>query len=194
MRWFSVLIFYLLGWKIKGNFPSIKKSVIIFAAHTSNFDSVLGKLFINIIGQKYRVLAKKELFAFPFNIIMRLLHAIPVDRKNKHVSISKQVLNILDKHENMHILLSPEGTRKRMERWKKGFYHIAKEAGIPIIVVALDFKYKEMQIKGVIDSKQDLLQVMTQVNSFYKDINPKFPERFALDNLQDALIEDAKVA
>jgi 1-acyl-sn-glycerol-3-phosphate acyltransferase len=192
MRWFSVMLLYLLGWKVKGNFPTLKKSVLIFASHTSNFDSVLGKLFINIMAVPYRVLAKKELFVFPFNIAMRIMHAIPVDRKNKHVSITDQVTNILDKYDTMHILLSPEGTRKIVTKWHKGFYHIAHEAGIPIIVVGLDFKYKEVQIKGIIDSSSDLLTVMKQVNSFYKDVNPRFPERFALDSLEGLTEEVAK--
>ncbi|MCK5536255.1 MAG: 1-acyl-sn-glycerol-3-phosphate acyltransferase [Bacteroidales bacterium] len=194
MRWFSKLIFFLLGWKINGQFPTLKKSVVILASHTGNFDAVLGKIFINIVGVKYNVLAKKELFKFPWNIVMRLLHALPVDRKNKHVSVTQQVKSVLDRHENMHILLSPEGTRKRVTRWRKGFYHIAHEAGIPIVVVGLDFKLKEMQIKGVIDSSQDLLTVMKQVNAHYEGINAKYPERFALDSLEDIVEEEYKVA
>ena len=69
----------LLGWKIIGEFPNIKKSIVIFAPHTSYYDALYGKLFLNEIGINHNFLSKKELFFFPMNIVMRLFGSIPVD-------------------------------------------------------------------------------------------------------------------
>ena len=85
MRTISGFIYSsILGWKINGKFPDIKKSVTIAAPHTSGWDAFIGKLYLNEIGLKYYVLAKKELFTFPLGIIMRAVRAIPIDRKNKN--------------------------------------------------------------------------------------------------------------
>jgi 1-acyl-sn-glycerol-3-phosphate acyltransferase len=170
----------ILGWKIIGNFPNIRKSIIIFAPHTSYFDALYGKLFLNEIGITHIILAKKELFFFPMSILMELYGAIPVRGvKNKNAIYS--VSHILEEPQDLHIILSPEGTRRKVIKWNKGFYYIANKTKVPIVVIFLDYQKKEIGIKGVIESRQNIKSVMSQVNLMYKDVAAMHPEKFSVD-------------
>lgn len=169
----------VLGWKIIGKFPDIKKSIVIFAPHTSYFDALYGKLFLNEIGITHIILAKKELFFFPMNILMKLYGAIPV-RGVKDKNAIYCVSHMIEKPQNLHIILSPEGTRKKNIKWNNGFYYISNKTKVPIVVVYLDYKKKEIGIKGVLDSHENIKTVMLQINSMYKDVTAKYPENFSL--------------
>jgi 1-acyl-sn-glycerol-3-phosphate acyltransferase len=184
MRTISGFIYSsILGWKINGKFPDIKKSVTIAAPHTSGWDAFIGKLYLNEIGLKYYVLAKKELFTFPLGLLMRAVRAIPIDRKKRKTDYVDQLVRTISKSDEMHIVISPEGTRRKVTRWKKGFYTIAKTANIPVVVVYLDYVKKEMGVKGVITDLSDINSVMQQINNMYKDVKGKFPENFSLEKI-----------
>lgn len=173
-----------MGWKIGNKFPDIKKSVSIFVPHTSNWDSFIGKLYLNEIGLKYNVLAKKELFVFPLNILFRAVRAIPIDRKKTNTSYVDQIAELMSKEDEIHIIIAPEGTRKKVTKWKKGFYYIARKANVPIVALALDYKKKEIGAQGVINDLSNINSVMKQLNEFYKDVTPKFPENFSSNILE----------
>ena len=101
----------VLGWKITGEFPQIKKSVVIFAPHTSYYDALYGKLFLNEIAVKYIILSKKELFFFPMNIVMKWYGSVAVRGVKGENAINK-IAKILQESQSAHIILSPEGSRK----------------------------------------------------------------------------------
>jgi len=169
----------VLGWKINGDFPALNKSVVIFAPHTSYYDGLYGKLYLNEIGIDYKILSKKELFFFPMTLVMKLIHSIPVGQQYKNTI--NHVVGLFNSTEKLHILLSPEGTRKKVEKWNKGFYYMAMKAKVPITVGCIDYKKKEIGVAGVIDSSQSIDAVMKQLNLIYKDVTAKHPERFALE-------------
>ncbi|MCK9206880.1 MAG: 1-acyl-sn-glycerol-3-phosphate acyltransferase [Salinivirgaceae bacterium] len=169
-----------LGWKIGREFPDIKKSIIIFAPHTSYFDSVYGKLFINEIGIKHAFLSKKELFFFPMNVIMKWYGSIPVRGVKGENAIFK-VSKMFEESESLHIVLSPEGTLAKVSKWNKGFYYMAVKANVPIIVGYLDYQKKEIGVKGVIYNLESLEDVMSQISVMYKDVTAKYPENFSLE-------------
>jgi len=186
MKTFSGFLFSkVFGWKIGSEFPNLPKSITIFAPHTSNWDSFLGKLYLNEIGLKYNVLAKKELFAFPLGIIMRAVRAIPIDRNNRNSDYVGQIVDVIKSMDNIHIFIAPEGTRKRVVRWKKGFYHMAKRANVPIVLLYLDYQKKEIGVKGIIEDLSDVNKVMQEINDYYQDVVPKFPENFAMEKVKD---------
>ena len=182
MKTFSGFIYSsIFGWKIRGEFPDIPKSITIFAPHTSNWDSFLGKLYLNEIGLKYYVLAKKELFSFPLGILMRAVRALPIDRKNRKSDYVGQIAKVIEQMEDIHIFIAPEGTRKGVSRWKKGFYHMAVKAGVPIVAVYLDYKKKEIGIGGIIKDLGSIEVVMDEVNRIYENVVPRYPENFILE-------------
>jgi len=102
----------ILGWKINGEFPDVKKSIIVYAPHTSYMDAFYGKLFLNELRIPHTILSKKELFFFPMNIAMKWFGSIPV-RGVKNSNAIYSVAQMLEQSDEMHIIISPEGTRKK---------------------------------------------------------------------------------
>ena len=182
MKTFSGNILKLLGWKIVGEYPDIKKSIAIFAPHTAHIDAIYGKLGYTELGVNYRFLSKKELFFFPMNLVMKKFGSIAV-RGVKGKNAIYQVVDLLNNTDELHIVLSPEGWIKKVTEWNKGFYFMALKANVPIVVTYLDYEKKEMGIKGVIYDVEDFQSVMKQINTMYKNVSGKCPEQFALQAL-----------
>ncbi|MHB9142364.1 MAG: 1-acyl-sn-glycerol-3-phosphate acyltransferase [Paludibacter sp.] len=170
----------MLGWKIVGEFPEVKKSIVLFAPHTSYFDALYAKLYLIEIGITHIILSKKKYFFFPMNIVMEFYDFIPV-RGVKDKNAIYYVGHMLEESQDLHIILSPEGTRKKVNRWNKGFYYIANKKKVPIVVAYLDYKKKEIGIKGVINQHEEIRTVMDKINSMYKDVAAKHPENFSID-------------
>lgn len=171
----------ILGWKIRGEFPDIKKGIVIYAPHTSYFDAFYGKLYFNELCIKHQFLSKKELFFFPMNIAMKLFGSMPV-RSVKNKNAIYQVKEILNNSSELLIVISPEGTRAKVTHWNKGFYYMAKKAKVPIIVTSLDYRKKEIEIKGVIYNLDDYTTVIKQINIMYKDVTGKAHQNFSLSS------------
>src|SRR5210317_1681483 len=115
-----------MGWKVVGEFPDIKKSIIIFAPHTAHIDAFYGKLGITEVGIKFKFLSKKELFFFPMNLVMRAFGSIPV-RGVKGQNAIYHVADMLNATDELHVVISPEGWIHKVDSWNKGFYHIARK-------------------------------------------------------------------
>lgn len=172
------ILINVLGWKIKGGFPDIKKSVVIFAPHTSYWDGLYGKLFLMQLDINYKFLTKKEFFKFPLKYFFRIFGSIPVYQNKEYVDY---VAGLFNNSKEIHIVLSPEGQLAKITRWKKGYYYMAQKANVPIVVAYLDYKKKEIGVKGVIDNLDNLNTVMYQINTMYKDVTAKYPEKFSLE-------------
>lgn len=143
MRKFNAFILKLLGYKVdKINLPpELKKCVLLFAPHTSYYDFVIGTMAINVMGFKASLLIKKEAFFWPLAPLLRKCGGIPIDRK--HVRrFPIYAANYIKDQEEIAFLISPEGTRKLVPEWKRGFYFIAMDAGVPIVPGYLDFRTK----------------------------------------------------
>lgn len=167
------------GWKITGDYGSLKKSVTIFAPHTAHIDYYYGKMGFTELGVHFKFLSKKELFFFPMSLIMRKLGSIPV-RGVKGQNAIYHVVEMLNDSDELHIVVSPEGRVKRVTKWNKGFFFMAQKAKVPITVAVLDYAKKEMGVKGVIYDTSDFNTVIKQVNAIYSEVKGKNPEQFAL--------------
>ena len=172
------ILINVLGWKITGDFPNIPKSVIIFAPHTSYCDGLYGKLYMMTLGIHYKFLSKKEYFKFPLNLFFKAYGSIPVDKNYNYI---RHIVELFNDHSQLHIILSPEGQLKKTERWKKGFYYMATGAGVPIVVGYIDYKRKEIGIKGVITNISDYQATIDTINDLYQGVKGKYPEKFSLD-------------
>ena len=139
MRTLSSFIYYrLLGWKLVGSFPEVSQCVVIVAPHTSWVDFIIGLLVRSIVGKEVHFIGKHSLFKPPFGWLFRWLGGTPIDRSKNQDTVASTV-EIFKRKEVFRLALSPEGTRKKVETWKTGFYYIAKQAGVPVVMVALDF-------------------------------------------------------
>lgn len=172
------LLVNIFGWTVKYEPLNLKKSVIIFAPHTSYWDAFYGKLFLMQLDINYKFLSKKDFFKFPLKYLFKLYGSIPIS-KNKE-SINK-IVDLFDRNEDFHIIISPEGQLKKTDHWKKGFYYMAKKANVPICVGYIDYKKKEIGLKGIISEVNNLEEIMTIVNGIYKNVSAKNKNDFILD-------------
>lgn len=174
----SKALLRLWGWKLgptKG--VELKKCVICVAPHTSNWDFFVGKLFYTAIGCTASFLIKKDWFFFPFNLLFKAIGGVPIDR-SKRTSVTEQMVNEFEKRDKFQLAITPEGTRKATDDWKKGFYYIALTANVPILIAYLDYKKKEVGIKDVFYPTGDVDNDMETIRSYYKGMQGRNPKNF----------------
>ena len=173
-KFISRFILWILGWKIVGNTPKISKYVIIAAPHTSNWDFVIGRSFGYILGFKAKYLAKEELFKWPFKWFFLLTGGIPVKRDKKNNLVDFTCKLFLENSE-LVLAIAPEGSRKKVDKWKTGFYFIALKSKVPIVLSFMDYSKKEAGIGEIIYPSGDFNKDMLKIQEFYEDISPKIP-------------------
>lgn len=169
----------ILGWRVVNNQPEVPKCVLAVAPHTSNWDFVVGKLGYSSLGRQANFLIKAEWFFFPFNIFFKSLGGIPV-RRERNESLTDVLAHEFEKREWMHLGITPEGTRKPVKNWKKGFYFIALKANVPILLIGLDYAKKEARTLGMFYPTGDYASDIVKIKSYYKGIQGKKPENFLL--------------
>ena len=176
MRPIWSLYLRLLGWTVKGSFPyHIKKCVVIVGPHTSAWDFVIGIAFrskLRLTHAKY--LGKAELFKGPFGFFFRSLGGYPVERSEKHNMVD-QAAALFDGKDSFRLVLSPEGTRKKVDRLKTGFYHIAKKAAVPIIMTGMDFTKKQVSFSEPFYPTDNEVADFKHIYKFYAPISGKVP-------------------
>ncbi len=177
LRLFLKLYWKLSGWKISGNFPyQYKKMVLAVGPHTHWIDVMIGfaaRNELNITHAKF--LGKKELFVWPLGWILRKMGGTPVDRFSKQ-GVVEQAVALFAANENFMLGLAPEGTRKRVDNFRTGFYHIAKKAGVPIVPIGLDYENKKLVIGEPFFTTDDETADLKKIISFYTGIKGKKPE------------------
>lgn len=171
----SFIYFRLMGWKLKGTFPDIPKCVVIVAPHTSWWDFVVGLLVRKIVNLKINFIGKKSLFKAPYGWWFRQLGGTPVDRKKNEDTVAS-ITRIFSEKDVFRLALSPEGTRKKVEKWRTGFYYIADLAQVPIVMVAFDFGKKEVKISEPVYTTKDQEADFKVYHQFYKGVQGKIPE------------------
>ena len=175
-RAFCVLIFKIIGWKTTGKMPTdIKKFVIAVAPHTSNWDFLIGVAARSILRiQKAQFLGKSQLFRPPFGWFFRILGGHPVERSSSQDMV-EQVVKIFNRHDKFILAMAPEGTRKKVEKLRTGFYYIAKGAHIPIVPVGFDFHKKEVVVSQPLYPTDNMDNDMEKILSFYRTIRGRNP-------------------
>ena len=178
-RIYNLILINIFGWEIKGNSTlskeKIKKAILIAAPHTHWLDLFLGILIRGSIGLKSNFIAKKELFFFPLNIFLKLTGGVPVNRSKKNNTV-KEVVNIFNNKKEFRISLAPEGTRQKVSKFKTGFYYIAKEANVPIIMITMDYSNKQSVISDPFYPKDNFKNDMNFIESFFDGIEGKIKE------------------
>lgn len=179
MKGFSTFILYkILGWKIVGDFPrDIKKYVVIAAPHTSWVDFPIAILSRMSAGIMINFVGKGSLFKWPFGFFFRALGGTPVDR-TKSNNLVDAIVNIYDSKEEFRLGLSPEGTRKKVEKWKTGFYYIAKGANVPIVMATLDYEKKQVKIAKPYYTTENQEKDFAVFYAFYDGVKGKNPQLF----------------
>lgn len=182
MKKIWILITKIGGWKFilpeKGSRPEIQRCVFATAPHTSVADYLVGTAYLWSLGVNGRIFIKKEFFWGPLGPLLRHLGAISIDRGNRKNDMVGAAVHEFAKGEGLAIAITPEGTRKPVNRWKRGFWEIAHQAQVPIVPAFLDFGKRQVSIGEAIWTTDDAEADILKIRRLYKKEMAKHPEQF----------------
>ena len=166
-RWIGRTLLRLGGWRMVGQFPDLPRVVLIGAPHSSNWDGVWGFAAKLALGLDIRILGKHQLFWWPLGPILRRLGVIAVDRTAAS-GVVEQAASLIAQAEQFWFGLAPEGTRKPVERWKTGFWKIAKAANVPVLPAYFHYPDKIIGIGPVFELTNDMHADVRRIRAWYR--------------------------
>ncbi len=156
----------LMGWRIEGAIPDLPKMVIIGAPHTSNRDGILGITGLIALGLDAATMIKDSAFRGPLGGFLRWAGAIPIHRAQAR-GVVEQSIDAFRRRETLALLIAPEGTRKAAPEWRRGFHHIARAAGVPIVPAAINYRSKRIVLGPPLTPTAHLEADLEQLWSFF---------------------------
>jgi len=169
LRGVAAILLRAGGWRIRGMRPPLEKCVVVFAPHSSNWDLPIASCAALVLRIESAWLGKDVLFRRPFGWLFRWLGGIPVDRSQHHGLVEASV-SVFNRSQRLWLAVTPEGTRKKVDRWKTGFWHIAKQADIPMLLCFIDYTRREVGILGAVrpgpDCHADIAMLQQQYARF----------------------------
>ena len=175
-HYLAKIMMRLAGWRVEGTLPDLPKFVLIGAPHTSNWDFVLFLGVIFSLRANVRFMGKAELFRFPIGWFFRYCGGVPVDRK-KSTGLVEQMVKVSNESEKFILTIAPEGTRHHVQEWKRGFYHIAKSAGIPLVIAVEDGRHKTVRIGQVFHPTEDIEADIKSIQEVFTGVVGIHPRR-----------------
>ena len=154
------------GWRLAGAMPDRAKLVLIAAPHSSWWDGVWGLVMKSALGIDVSFMAKRELFAGPLGWLLRRAGGIPIERSQSS-GVVEQMTARFAARERLWLGIAPEGTRKRVTKWKNGFWHIARAAGVPILPVYFDYPSRTIGLGPLFEPTRDIAADLSVLHAFY---------------------------
>ena len=156
------------------------------APHTSNWDFIFGMGAVKVMKLNQRFIIKKEWIRFPFKKLMLSLGALPIDRNKKNTSDDKKssvdaIAELFENRDELRMVITPEGTRSKVEKWKTGFYYVALKANVPIALAFINYETKTCGVDKIIYPTGNFNADMKLIMDFYKNLKGKNPQNFSLD-------------
>lgn len=183
MKKICYLILRMLGYRIDlVNIPKQKKYVLVFAPHTSMLDFIIGWMALRSMGVPTLFLIKSEAFFFPLGALLKKLGGVPVNRKNAS-RFYLYAAEIIRERENVALLVAPEGMRKKNPKWKKGFYYIAKEAHVPVMLGYLDYRSRRGGIGAEFPLTDDADHDIAEIKKYYYGMRGRYKGCFDLEEM-----------
>jgi len=176
LRIIAKCLLLLGGWTAVGEKPAVSKAVVIAAPHTSNWDGMWALIYKVSIGLEIHFFAKGSLFWFPLGTLLRGLGGIPLDR-NDPGSAVRQAVDAFENNDEFYFGLAPEGTRSLQSHWKTGFYRIAIEANVPVVLGFFDYRSKRIGIGPIVELTGDRDTDLATMQDFYGTITARWPEK-----------------
>lgn len=178
-RFFKFIFEKVLGWKAIYHVDIPDKCVITVAPHTSNWDLIIGQIYYATVDNVAAFMMKKEWFFFPLGYFFRAIGGVPVYR-GKNTSLVEQMSQRFAEKDRLHLAITPEGTRKANPNWKRGFYYIALEAKVPVVLIGINYEEKTVTVGKILEPTGDIEKEMAEVKDYYKDFKGKIPRNFDL--------------
>lgn len=178
-RWLGRLVIRLLGWRIEGSIPDAPKRVMIGMPHTSNMDGVLAIATLSAVGLRASTMIKDTAFKGLMGVMLRWFGAIPVNRRSPK-GIVEQSVEAFDRAEQMILLIAVEGTRHTAKELKRGFYHIALGAKVPIQIASVHYGRRIVTFGPMFMPSGDYETDVREMMKFYAaTASPRHPERMS---------------
>ncbi len=165
----------ITGWKTTGNFPKDQRVVLVAGPHTSNWDFVLAMSLILSLDVNIHWVGKHSIFKIGFRKLLRKMGGIPVNRANPE-ALRNEILNITEKFKGFVIAISPEGTRKKVNRLKSGFLRIATETNSKIMMVGVDFSKKTIELGDFYSPSGDVEKDLKFIKEYFANFTGKHPK------------------
>lgn len=180
---FHYIYFRLLKWSHEVTVPRREKCIICVAPHTSNWDFIIGELYFHGIERRAMFLMKRFWFFWPLGVLLRKMGGIPVQR-TKQCSLTDHLAAEAIKRDEFVLAVTPEGTRSKVEQWKRGFYYIAQKAQIPIQLYAIDYARKRIVCTQEIVPSERVETDMRAIMAYYAQYSDagKYPEQFIVES------------
>lgn len=176
-RWLGRAVLRLMGWRLRGRFPDLPKMVLIGGPHTSNMDGVIALATLTALGLRAGTMIKDSAFKGAMGVLLRWFGAIPINRASPR-GVVGQTVDAFNANPQFILLIAPEGTRSRAPEWKRGFYHVAQNAGVPVVAAAADYQRKIITFADPLMPSGDYAADLAQLLAFYRDHGvPRHPER-----------------
>ena len=176
-RWFGKAFLRFFGWRVEGSITNAERVLITAAPHTSNWDAVLGIAAVLGLNVRLHFLGKHTIFVPGLRWFMRWLGGIPVNRQNPE-GVIEHVNQLVEKHDGLVIVIAPEGTRKKTEKWKTGFLRIAEANNCKIQMAALDFEHKRIVLGDLYQPTGDNKTDIANIKEWYTQFKGKYPDQF----------------
>ncbi len=177
MKKLWIAIVKLFGWKFDlppaDDLKRLHHCVLIEAPHTSIYDFLLGAACVWRMGLNARFFIKKEFFVFPLRHFLKWSGALPIDRGNKNNHMVDKAVEAFGKNDDFTVIITPEGTRKQVKRFKRGFYEIATNANVPIAITYINYKTRHMGVGPLIMPSGDFDADMRIILDFYSNVAPR---------------------
>lgn len=164
-------------WSLHVEAPAERKYVLIIAPHTSNWDFLLMFPVGLLLKRRVKFMIKHTLFVGPMGSVLRWLGGIAVERSSSHNFVD-QMVGEFERAEEMVLIIAPEGTRSRVEEWKRGFYHIARKAGVPVVRCYLDFGQRRAGVWPPFYAGDDVEGDIRKIRADYDSVSPRYPEKY----------------
>jgi 1-acyl-sn-glycerol-3-phosphate acyltransferase len=183
--WVSAALLSAVGWKVVLAQPVPDRCVIIFYPHTTNWDTPIGLCLKFMTGLTVHFAGKDSLFRVPFiGRLLRRWGGVPVNRRERTGFIEEMKAQFRDQPA-FRLAIAPEGTRGRTDHWKSGFYHLAREARVPLALGYIDYPKREIGVGAYVELTGDPVADMAKLRAFYADKRGLYPVRQSPIQLRD---------
>lgn len=174
-HWVGRVLLRLFGWRVTGTLPDEPKLMVIAAPHTSNWDWVFAMGALWALEVRINYLIKDTAFVWPLSWILRATGGVPTNRAAP-AGMVEELVERIDRNPEIILVITPEGTRARVERWKTGFLRIAELARLPIVQVSWDYPSRTIHLGPVATPGGDTETDITAIRTYYRRFQGRNPE------------------
>lgn len=179
LHYLARFVFWVMGWKVVGHVPAAPKMLVTAGPHTANLDGFLMIMTSWIVRVKLSWITKVELTESTVGPIVKAAGGVGIDRKSGFNTV-QQMVQKFEETDQLALAIAPEGTRRKLNHWKSGFYWMAVGANVPIYMGRLDYGRKVVDLSHpLVYPSGDIEKDIEIIFDAYRNLTPKHPEKYS---------------